>query len=79
MVLGQATIHIPKYEHQLQSHTLYNISSKWITDLDQKCGTIELLEEIKGKPFGSKGHFKGRKMQAINRENIYKPHYPVKD
>ena len=66
MVLEQATIHMQKYEHQLKSHTWYNIGSKWIKELNKNCGNIELLEEIKGKPFGYKGHFKGMKIQAIN-------------
>ena len=51
-----------KYEHQLKSHTWYNIGSKWIKELNKNCGNIELLEEIKGKPFGYKGHFKGMKI-----------------
>ena len=71
MVLEQVTIRMQKYEHQLKSHTWYNISSKWIKDLNKKCGTIELLEEIKGKPFGSKGHFKGVKILAINGEKTF--------
>ena len=38
MVLEQVTIHMQKYEHQLKSHTLYNITSKRIKDLK----TVEL-------------------------------------
>ena len=38
MVLEQVTIHMQKYEHQLKSHTWYNITSKRIKDLK----TVEL-------------------------------------